>query len=1057
MSRRWICRKPRKPAVTSVLVLTGPGGVRAADTDYFQREVRGRGLNRRPHDLVVVLETGVARLQLDPERRSRIDRHGLWVHSNRVLGATTRRVRELVERAEQVHLCRNSDCQGGPGVHCVCFAAVDAESLVDLGAYDRLTAWRLGVLTWRSLYAIGAAFRRWWRIMGTSVGPRRGGDLPARQIHEEGVLRQRDPDSESENEAVTNPCEAERVGLILQGRQHALAPEGCQDKASQDPTRLLDEDKHLSDLGGREVASLCNHHSQLYMLACQGRKCSVVSCFATAKGARNGAPFCKKHLAEAARSPSPKGSSTPNRKPSDNTLSSALRAAAARQSGDFPPVKDEFVDRRVSFSDAPASLSDAAPFTPVRRRNPTPPPSAALVEIDHPKEIEPAEGPVLVRLRPFFGPGRERPWYIYRGDCRGVAPDGRRNERVRVEVPSLGIVLSIPWSCIGATPSTSQHRLPAGWLTQYLNTNPDDLEAAGIAVQAVRIPESHLRWLEDWDGSAVCPAGTATLPPLKGDQLRRLMTQPELCLLPHEDGRLLSPASGDFATPPRPTDRGSRVDRETQDLVPSLDDKLPSDLELWAQYEEEKARNQDSASAIALVASAYDCEPNHVRAAVMRCLEREGTGVEQADLLGPPPLPPPDVPPPGPNPFGRALVNPAREATALSVTAPGLVNPRTTTTQNPLLASSSVVSRATGLVGEEQPTKERLTSALFPTRQGVSDTRPKGLWSGLPSKAGATFTEALGSSTGATDSGTLAADRIIHALDGLRKVQDEDRTGTKGTLSSIKEGEKLDVFLARGCGQLTIEVCEGVYGKELFQAMKRVGHHAKHELLLLKWPVLITNRIALAVSGLWWGGEESYTLLASDCQTARADQVETWSPPTEHKMEGRSKAPASFLTWLRYAENHTRVFGAVYGVEHMQERYEFLKALQEAHEEDEHAYPTTYCIKLFEELNAVWCEQVRESRRTLCARLGTENPRMEDLKLLALAPSSGGALNFRFPRVWDLNDPAGYFQQVIVPRQERALNRLLHRQLHDATIKEKREGTRKTAWLRIFPWMCSYE
>ena len=174
--------------------------------------------------------------------------------------------------------------------------------------------------------------------------------------------------------------------------------------------------------------------------------------------------------------------------------------------------------------------------------------------------------------------------------------------------------------------------------------------------------------------------------------------------------------------------------------------------------------------------------------------------------------------------------------------------------------------------------------------------------------------------------------------------------------------------------------------------MKRVGHHAKHELLLLKWPVLITNRIALAVAGLWWGREETYTLLASDCQTARADQVETWSPPTEHKMEGRSKAPASFLTWLRYAENHTRVFGAVYGVEHMQERYEFLKALQEAHEEDEHAYPTTYCIKLFEELNAVWCEQVRESRRMLCARLGTENPRMEDLKLLALAPSSGGGL-----------------------------------------------------------------
>ena len=66
---------------------------------------------------------------------------------------------------------------------------------------------------------------------------------------------------------------------------------------------------------------------------------------------------------------------------------------------------------------------------------------------------------------------------------------------------------------------------------------------------------------------------------------------------------------------------------------------------------------------------------------------------------------------------------------------------------------------------------------------------------------------------GGQESTSLATDRIIHALDGLRKAQDKDRTGTKGTLTSIKEGEKLDVFLARGCGQLTVEVCEGVYGK----------------------------------------------------------------------------------------------------------------------------------------------------------------------------------------------------------------------------------------------------
>ena len=307
-------------------------------------------------------------------------------------------------------------------------------------------------------------------------------------------------------------------------------------------------------------------------------------------------------------------------------------------------------------------------------------------------------------------------------------------------------------------------------------------------------------------------------------------------------------------------------------------------------------------------------------------------------------------------------------------------------------------------------------------------------------KAGAAFGEQLGPSNP-----TLATDRIIHAIDGVRKAQDEDKTGTKGQVSSIKEGEKLDVFLARGCGQLSIELCKGVYGKELFHSIKRAGLHAKHELGLIKWPVLITNRVALSISGLWWGGTESFTLLAADCATARVEQIENWSPPTEHKLEARGKAPTTFLTWLRYAENSIKVFGSAYGLEHVQERNKFLQALREAHEEDENAFPFAYCGQLFEEMTAVWCEEIRESRRRLCAKLGTENPRLEDFKLVALSPSTTGQANFQFPRVWDLADPAGYYQRVILPRQNKAMARLLNKQLHDHVTKEKRPDHRKTA------------
>ena len=68
---------------------------------------------------------------------------------------------------------------------------------------------------------------------------------------------------------------------------------------------------------------------------------------------------------------------------------------------------------------------------------------------------------------------------------------------------------------------------------------------------------------------------------------------------------------------------------------------------------------------------------------------------------------------------------------------------------------SGLVSAATGALSFQQPSI--------------------GLGQGLVRKAGAAFGEQLGPSDP-----TLATDRIIHAIDGLRKAQDEDKTGTKG-------------------------------------------------------------------------------------------------------------------------------------------------------------------------------------------------------------------------------------------------------------------------------------
>ena len=205
------------------LTLTGQTGVRAADTEFFNKGVRGRGINRKPHDLVVVLDLGVARLQVDQERRGRIDRHGLWVYYSRVLGVSTRTIRDQLERHQMIHFCKQADCQGGEGLHCTAYDALDSEALVHLGAYGRVSAWRLGVLTLRGLHSIARMLTSVWcccipRRRHIRRSPAR---LP-RQIQEQGVMRALGPDSESETEAVTDPCDAVRVGIALHGKQHAL-------------------------------------------------------------------------------------------------------------------------------------------------------------------------------------------------------------------------------------------------------------------------------------------------------------------------------------------------------------------------------------------------------------------------------------------------------------------------------------------------------------------------------------------------------------------------------------------------------------------------------------------------------------------------------------------------------------------------------------------------------------------------------------------------------------------------------------------------------------------
>ena len=57
----------------------------------------GYTTGRKPNDLVVTIDGEAARLQLDLEQFTRIDRQGLLIHYSRALGWTTRRLRDYLE------------------------------------------------------------------------------------------------------------------------------------------------------------------------------------------------------------------------------------------------------------------------------------------------------------------------------------------------------------------------------------------------------------------------------------------------------------------------------------------------------------------------------------------------------------------------------------------------------------------------------------------------------------------------------------------------------------------------------------------------------------------------------------------------------------------------------------------------------------------------------------------------------------------------------------------------------------------------------------------------
>ena len=220
---------------------------------------------------------------------------------------------------------------------------------------------------------------------------------------------------------------------------------------------------------------------------------------------------------------------------------------------------------------------------------------------------------------------------------------------------------------------------------------------------------------------------------------------------------------------------------------------------------------------------------------------------------------------------------------------------------------------------------------------------------------------------------------------------------------------------------------------------------ARHLLIATGWPTLLTNRIAFGLAKFALGGKlkddmPTHHLSVADFVKADPEEIEAFVVPTENKLEARPRAPATIDRWRRQVFVQITVLQKVCAEEHGVEMRECIEKLLDWHETTKKANPFDFVTNLWEELMGVWCEQIREGRRLLCRKLGTEHPRKEEIRFIALAPDETGAATWRFPDVFDLDSENGYYQIVVLPRRQRRLENCLLEMAHRPPIPPKKTG-----------------
>eukprot|EP00913_Durusdinium_trenchii_P011460 g10760.t2 len=871
-----------------------------------------------------------------------------------------------------------------------------------------------------------------------------------RSVDEDGHERMLDPDSESEVEGDEAACQGVRIGIVVEGEMRPLAPDGCNDMATQEETTLLDEDIEVSDVrppgpGQLTRVPLCAHHRQVYQSAAAKRKCGVLTCHKASKGAKHGVPLCYDHLCEQG------GSSMRKDSPHPSGMLQGFRRRFTRRSSSRSrsPALDDAASRPVAgpSEDLKIQAKKESGMVPIRSNSvdlgkvmiPSPP--RGLLDQD-----DVMGRPVWLKVRVTYDNG-EHEWIMCLGELAGYTPGGvRGDQKLEIYVKYLeNTIIVDPKYLEDMVEVHNVEEVDPAKAQHLVKELPQDAAGIGLDIKGYLVPEPLIQRLRSWEGRTLVTGRR-----LNSMQLAEVKQKLSTMVRKHSAGYI----KGEL-WPSWPAEAELGIDRQ----VRGRDEGIPKQ-----RGDEPRRRSRSRSHSLARVMKEEDEAKQKAECGMPMEVDTEemtGDGIIESYLTAV-----------GTGQTHKEAIDTIQmifevDMQAINCALRGYIR-KNCGRQNEQVETAIKILK--GVVEQGHPaeksvqqlgetpstrtkTPERkpvnMHEKLFPSSyEGIRDDgnliRPAEVSSkvnplvandgivgqlfGLGGKVEDTSTRA--GAGGDEEDGQMGA-RVVHALEGLRKATEGDKKGNPGTRGAIGAEESLDVYLARGCNTLTVEVCPDVTGKELFDALKRACSHAKAKLQQIEWPCLVTNGIAYGLAAMQHGGKDHTTLApwqlsVAHAVTAKPRDFDQYEAPKDDKIEPKPRYPTHFATWLKQAENEIKMLGSVLGLEHKKERLKALDQIERAHEQDSDVWPENYCYSLWEELKAAWTEELRESRRQLCRILNTDNPRKEDLKFVALAPDSG----FHFPRTFDLAHPDGYYQQVCVPRQARALKGIIYGQLH---------------------------